>query len=141
MGDKELKSLIDKNQAATTKRMDAMAAHYASELDEVRATMKKNRAHATRMLAKKSAELYSAIAKSEREQMETNAALEKQTRTARMDIEDAMRDAKTDFSNRLGALHATVVNNDKKFEGKMEKLTGIVHADAVKNAEGRKHLK
>merc|ERR1711871_1668547 len=48
---------------------------------------------------------------------------------------------KDDFAERLGALHKTVVANDKKFEGKMDKLTGIVRADAVKNAKGRAELK
>merc|ERR1711998_111872 len=49
--DKELKSLIDKNKAATDKRLEAMSAHYTMELNAVRATMKKNRAHASHMLA------------------------------------------------------------------------------------------
>merc|ERR1711871_1755417 len=40
-----------------------------------------------------------------------------------------------------GTLHKTVAANDKKFEGKMDKLTGIVRANAIKNAEGRKELK
>merc|ERR1711871_451051 len=53
--DAELKSMIDSNKAATDKRMEAMAAHYTMELGAVRATMKKNRAHATHMLAKESA--------------------------------------------------------------------------------------
>merc|ERR1712164_172952 len=51
--DAELKSLIDSNKAATNARMQAMAAHYTMELNAVRATMKKNRAHASHMLAKK----------------------------------------------------------------------------------------
>merc|ERR1711968_235898 len=51
--DAELKSLIDSNKAATDARMQAMAAHYTMELSAVRATMKKNRAHASHMLAKK----------------------------------------------------------------------------------------
>merc|ERR1711959_182494 len=138
--DKELESLIKSNKAATDKRMDAMAAHYMMEVNAVRATMKKNRAHATHELAKNSAKLYAAIEKSEREQMETNAALAEQTRRARLDIADALRDAKDDFAQRLGALHKTVIKNDKKFEGKMDKLTGIVRADAVKNAQGRQQL-
>merc|ERR1711998_375375 len=45
--DAELKNLIDSNKAATDKRMEAMAAHYTMELNAVRSTMKKNRAHAT----------------------------------------------------------------------------------------------
>merc|ERR1711881_380848 len=50
--DTELKRLINKNKAETTARMDAMASSYTARLDKVRATMKKNRAHATHMLAK-----------------------------------------------------------------------------------------
>merc|ERR1711881_833668 len=53
--DAELKRLINSNKAANDRRLKAMANHYASELDKVRTTMKKNRAHATRMLAKKTA--------------------------------------------------------------------------------------
>merc|ERR1711871_1746157 len=139
--DEELKSLIDSNKAATDKRMEAMAAHYTMELSAVRATMKKNRAHATHMLAKESAALYGAIMEMEEEQMKTNEELASQTARARLDVEDSLRSAKEDFAERLGALHKTVVDNDKKFEGKMDKLTGIVRANAVKSAEGRAQLK
>merc|ERR1712159_185190 len=66
--DAELKNLIDANKAATNKRLEAMGAHYKTELAAVKATMKKNRAHATHMLAKKSAELYDTIAKNEKAQ-------------------------------------------------------------------------
>jgi hypothetical protein len=139
--DKELHSLIVKNKQDTDKQMKAMSAHYMMELTAVRHTMKKNRAHATHMLAKESAKLYAAISKNEESQMKTNAALAAQTRRARLDIADALTEAKNDFSARIGALHNTVVANDKKFEGKMDKLTGIVRRDAVKNAQGRKELK
>merc|ERR1711998_123476 len=71
--------------------------------------------------------------------MATNKQLE-QTRRARLDIEDSLNAAKDDFAQRIGALHKTVVHNDKKFEKKIDKLTGIVRADAIKNAAGRKHL-
>jgi hypothetical protein len=139
--DKELESLIKSNKAATDARMDAMADHYMMEISAVRATMKKNRAHATHMLAKESSKLYAAIEKSEREQMATNKNLAEQTRRARLDIEDSLRAAKTDFADRIGKLHKTVVHNDKKFEKKIDKLTGIVREDAVKSAKGRAELK
>merc|ERR1711966_599960 len=83
---------------------------------------------------------YAAIAKNEAEQMKTNAALKEQTRRAELDVQDALREAKDDFAERIGSLHKTVVDNDKKFEKKVDKLTGIVRKDAVKNAAGRKEL-
>jgi hypothetical protein len=138
--DEELHNLIKSNQAATDKQMDGMAAHYMMEINAVRHTMKKNRAHATHMLAKESSKLYAAIAKNEAEQMKTNAALKEQTRRAELDVQDALREAKDDFAERIGTLHKTVVDNDKKFEKKVDKLTGIVQADAVKNAKGRAQL-
>merc|ERR1711959_777930 len=138
--DKELESLINKNKATTDARLDRMAAHFAQELDKVRGTMKKNRAHATHMLKKETGKLYAAIAKGEKLQAKTNAALSAQTRQARLDIQDALRAAKKDFGKRLGSLHSTVVKNNKKFEKKMDKLTGIVRANAVKSAKGRAML-
>merc|ERR1719181_969748 len=138
--DKELESLINKNKATTDARLDRMAAHFAQELDKVRGTMKKNRAHATHMLKKETGKLYAAIAKGEKLQAKTNAALSAQTRQARLDIQDALRAAKKDFGKRLGSLHTTVVKNNKKFEKKMDKLTGIVRANAVKSAKGRAML-
>merc|ERR1719201_2253628 len=82
--DAELRKLINANKAATDKRLDEMAAHYAMELNKVRKTMKKNRAHASHMLAKKTSALYSAIEANERSQMKTNGKLKTQTREAVM---------------------------------------------------------
>merc|ERR1711970_551606 len=138
--DHELKRLIDKNKAQNTARMDAMAASYAARLDKVRSTMKKNRAHASHMLAKETSKLYAAIAKQQKEQMKINGKLATQTRNARLDIADELRSAKDDFSKRMAALHGNIVKNDKKFEGKMDKLAGVVRANAVRNAKGRSQL-
>merc|ERR1712225_136203 len=101
---------------------------------------KKNRAHASHMLAKETGKLYAAIAKSEKAQMKINGKLAAQTRNARLDIADELRAAKSDFSKRMAALHGNIVRNDKKFEGKMDKLAGVVRANAVKNARGRSQL-
>merc|ERR1719482_1196517 len=138
--DAELKNLINANKAATDARLKAMADHYSTELDKVRATMKKNRAHASHMLAKETGKLYAAIAKSEKAQMKINGKLATQTRNARLDIQDELRSAKDDFSKRMAALHGNIVKNDKKFEGKMDKLAGVVRANAVRNAKGRSQL-
>merc|ERR1719453_1393551 len=81
--DRELKNLIKSNKAATDARLKAMADHYSTELDKVRSTMKKNRAHASHMLAKETGKLYA------------------QTRNARLDIADELRSAKSDFSKRM----------------------------------------
>jgi len=138
--DKELKSLIDSNKAATDARMEQMSSHYLMELDAVHSTMKKNRAHATKMLGKASSELYTAIAKGEAAQTKTNGELQDQTKEAADAIRDELKSAKADFTERMGALSHTVVNNQKKFEGKFDDLSGLVRANAVKDAAGRQDI-
>merc|ERR1719182_602392 len=120
--------------------MDSMAAHYNNEINKVRATMRRNRSHASRMLARKTSQLYSAIAKSQRAQLAVNKKLAAQTRRARLDIKDSLRNAKRDFGRRMAKLHSTIVRNDRKFDGKMKKLTGVVNANAVKSRRGRAML-
>jgi hypothetical protein len=139
--DAELEALINSNKAATDKRMEAMAAHYALELGAVRATMKKNRSHATHMLAKASSELYTAIAKHEAAQTGTNGQIRTQTREATLEISRSLRAAKDDFTERMTKLTKTVVDNQKKFEGKIDKLTGIVRDNAAKDLKGRNEIK
>merc|ERR1712216_213236 len=84
--------------------------------------------------------LYAAIAKGEKAQMKINGKLATQTRNARLDIADELRNAKNDFASRMAKLHSNIVRNDKKFEGKMDKLAGIVRSNAVKNARGLAQL-
>merc|ERR1719506_2867696 len=122
-----------RNKAQNVARMDSMAAHYNNEINKVRATMRRNRSHASRMLARKTSQLYSAIAKSQRAQLAVNKKLARQTRRARLDIKDSLRNAKRDFGRRMAKLHSTIVRNDRKFDGKMKKLTGVVNANAVKS--------
>merc|ERR1711959_353374 len=138
--DQELKRLIARNKAQTIARMDSMAAHYNNEINKVRATLRRNRSHASRMLARKTSQLYSAIAKSQRAQLAVNKKLARQTRRARLDIKDSLRNAKRDFGRRMAKLHSTIVRNDRKFDGKMKKLTGVVNANAVKSRRGRAML-
>merc|ERR1712100_928479 len=102
------------------------------ELDAVRATMKKNRAHATKHLSSATATLYSAIKKSEEAQTHRNGELRENIRTSNLEIQRELRETKEDFQSNLGALTKVVVDNQKKFEKKFDDLTGIVRAEAVK---------
>merc|ERR1719454_2643301 len=106
------------------------------ELDAVRSTMKKNRAHATKHLSSATAGLYAAIKKSEEAQTHRNGELRENIRTSTVEIQRELREAKEDFQSNLGALTKVVVDNQKKFED----LTGIVRAEAVKAQKGRAQL-
>merc|ERR1711968_364143 len=79
-------------------------------------------------------------AKSEQAQLHKNGELKASQERASLDVHEALNEAKDDFAQRLGALTTTVHENDEKFEGKIHKLTGIVDANAMKSAQGRKNL-
>merc|ERR1712096_509287 len=73
-------------------------------------------------------------------QQAVNKHLATQSRRARLDIQDSLRNAKRDFSRRLAKLHGVVIRNEKRFDGRIKKLTGVVNANAVKSAQGRTML-
>merc|ERR1711968_315427 len=79
-------------------------------------------------------------AKSEQAQLHKNGELKASQERASLDVHEALNEAKDDFAKRLGDLTTTVHENDEKFEGKIHKLTGIVDANAMKSAQGRKNL-
>merc|ERR1712057_153795 len=56
--DKELRRLMDKNKAETASRMHKMANSFYTQISKIRKQMKRDRAHAERRLAAKTAGLY-----------------------------------------------------------------------------------
>merc|ERR1711871_1729717 len=54
---------------------------------------------------------------------------------------EALKDAKSHFATKIGELDSTVKANEKKHNMAIEDLTGVVHANAIKDEEGRVQLK
>jgi len=63
------------------------------------------------------------------------------TRRAKMDAAAALRSAENAFGSKLAKMHKTVQRLQAKVNRKMNKLTGIVNANAVKSAKGRAMLR
>merc|ERR1719424_1620033 len=123
--DKELKNLMAKNKADTSKQMDDMAQQFYAQMAAIKAQMKKDRSHAEHKEA----------------QDAVNKGLTAATRRAKLDAEAALKEAKEGFTAKVAKLHETVKANEKKHNGKVLKLTGVVAANAVKDAQGRAELK
>merc|ERR1712227_608212 len=138
--DRELKALIAKNKAETDARMQGMANQFNAQLNKVRKQMKKNRKHAERMLAKKTQGLYKAISKQDALQKKMHGKLAEANRRAVLDVMDAVRASKHAFTKKFASLHATIVRNDRKASARIEKLAGVVRANEIKSAQGRKML-
>merc|ERR1712159_740438 len=118
-----LHSIISKNKAEVEKRMQMMAKNFYLQISKIRAQAKKDRAYQERRLSKTTGKLFAVLAKNAQAQAAANKKLTEASRRARLDADQALREAKHGFANRLGALHSTVVKNDKKVAAKIQKLT------------------
>merc|ERR1711988_1064964 len=139
--DVALKAVMAANKEDTEKKMEAMAKDFYLQLSKIRAQMKKDRAFQSRTLSKATGALFATLKKNVETQSKINKKLTEATHQARIDSENALREAKHGFAQRLGALHTTVVENDKKANKKIQHLTGVVAANAAKDAHGRMLLK
>merc|ERR1711881_101920 len=136
-----LHSIISKNKAEVEKRMQMMAKNFHLQISRIRAQAKKDRAYQERRLSKTTGKLFAVLAKNAQAQAAANKKLTEASRRARLDADQALREAKHGFANRLGALHSTVVKNDKKVAKKIQALTKVEEAEAIKSARGRRMLR
>merc|ERR1711968_343100 len=107
----------------------------------IKAQMKKDRAHAEAGLAKETTALYDTLKANKMAQDKANKELTEATRRAKLDAEAALKEAKAGFTEKVAALHKTVDHNAVKANTKIMKLTGIVAANAIKDADGRAELR
>merc|ERR1711881_18061 len=135
--DKELRSLMAKNKAATDRRMRRMADSFSMALGKIRKQMAKDRRHSANRLRSAVNKLSNTMARNSARQAEVNVKLANMTRRARLDAADALRGAKASFASRLAKMHAVAVRSARKQQKRINKLTGVVNANAVKSARGR----
>merc|ERR1719331_1378692 len=139
--DKELKSLMAKNKADTENQMDKVSEQFYAQMAEIKSQMKKDRAHAEHSLSTSTDGLYKTLADNQQAQDAVNKELTAATRRAKLDAEAALKEAKEGFTAKVAALHETVKANEKKHNKKVMDLTGVVAANAIKDAQGRAELK
>merc|ERR1711881_468673 len=139
--DKELRSLMAKNKAETLRKMKRMADSFNMKMGKIRHQMKKDRRHQANNLRRATNKLYATLAKNAEMQRAANRKQMNATRRARRDAADALRHSKALFARRLARMHAVAVKVAKKQQHKINKLTGVVTANAIRSAKGRRMLK
>merc|ERR1712072_1531868 len=139
--DKELRSLMAKNKSETLRRMKRMADSFQMKTGKIRHQMKKDRRHQSNNLRRATNKLYGTLAKNAAMQRAANRKQMAATRRARRDAADSLRQSKALFARRLARMHAVAVKVAKKQQHKINKLTGVVTANAIKSAKGRAMLK
>merc|ERR1712093_638378 len=139
--DKELRSLMAKNKAETLRKVKRMADSFNMKMGKIRHQMKKDRRHQANNLRRATNKLYGTLAKNAEMQRAANRKQMAATRRARRDAADSLRQAKASFARRLARMHAVAVRSAKKQQHRINKLTGVVTANAIKSAKGRAMLK
>merc|ERR1711988_165956 len=138
--DVELQKLIAKGQAETDRKLNRMAMSFNQALASVRAQLAKDRKHAENKLKKGTSGVWAALWKNQAMQAKKNAAMAAATRRMRLDAIDQVRKTKAMFRAKIHNLGVTVRKNDKKADKQIEKLSGVVKANAAKSARGRKEI-
>merc|ERR1719163_1174527 len=139
--DKELRHLMAKNKSETLRRMKRMADSFQMKMGKIRHQMKKDRRHQANNLRRATNKLYGTLAKNAEMQRAANRKQMAATRRARRDAADSLRQSKALFASKLARMHSVAVKVAKKQQHKINKLTGIVTANAIKSAKGRAMLK
>merc|ERR1711998_421752 len=138
--DMEMQNLIAKDKATTDDQLNKMALEFNSALAAVRKTLADDRKHSEDQLKKQTSAVWSSLYKQKAEQEVKNAKMKADTARMRLDAMDAIRQAKHDFRKKIHDLGQVVAENDKKADAKIEKLTGVVAAEAAKSAQGRANI-
>merc|ERR1719399_2012531 len=139
--DKELRRLMARNKAETAAKMQKLSNSFFSQISSIRKQMRRDRAHAERALGRKTSALYATLAKNQKAQEAANHALSAATRRAKLDAEAALRSAKASFTGRVAGLTKTVHSLERKHNSEIQKLTGVVVANDIKDAAGRARLR
>merc|ERR1712159_342541 len=138
--DREFQTLIAKNQATTNAKLNHMAMQFNQALASVRKQLAKDRKHAENQLRKGTSAVWAALWKNQAMQAKKNAAMAAAPRRMRLDAIDQVRKTKAMFRAKIHKLGVTVRKNDMKADKQIEKLSGVVKANAAKSARGRKEI-
>merc|ERR1711998_525741 len=138
--DMEMQNLIAKDKATTDDQLNKMALEFNSALAAVRKTLADDCKHSEDQLKKQTSAVWSSLYKQKAEQEVKNAKMKADTARMRLDAMDAIRQAKHDFRKKIHDLGQVVAENDKKADAKIEKLTGVVAAEAAKSKQGRQNI-
>jgi hypothetical protein len=139
--DTELGEVMSANRDANQKQMQQMGNEFNAALEKIKGQMKKDRAYNEQRLAKQTQGLYATLKSNKEAQDKVNAELTAATRRAGLDAKEALKEARADFTTRLGALTTTVEKNQKDADKKIAHLTGIEEANAAHSLEARRLLK
>jgi hypothetical protein len=138
--DKELSALMNKNKASTLRKMRRLSDTFSLRMNKIHKQMAKDRRHSANKLKSATNKLYATLKANAARQSRANKAMAENTAAARREARASLRKATLSFTSRLAKMHAISIRSARKQQRKINKLTGVVTANAVKDAKGRAEL-
>merc|ERR1711871_1212860 len=136
----ELSALMNKNKASTLRKMRRLSDTFTLRMNKIHKQMAKDRRHSANKLKSATNKLYATLKANAARQSRANKAMAENTAAARREAKAALRKATLSFTSRLAKMHAISIRSARKQQRKINKLTGVVTANAVKDAKGRAEL-
>merc|ERR1711959_689783 len=138
--DKELSALMNKNKASTLRKMRRLSDTFTLRMNKIHKQMAKDRRHSANKLKSATNKLYATLKANAARQSRANKAMAENTAAARREAARSLQQATMSFTSRLAKMHAISVRSARKQQKRINKLTGVVAANAVKDAKGRAEL-
>merc|ERR1719353_2117585 len=138
--DKELSALMNKNKASTLRKMRRLSDTFSLRMNKIHKQMAKDRRHSANKLKSATNKLYATLKANAARQSRANKAMAENTAAARREARASLRKATLSFTSRVAKMHAISIRSARKQQRKINKLTGVVTANAVKDAKGRAEL-
>ena len=108
---------------------------------QVRKTLAEDRLHAETVLQQGTSAVYAKLKENAVNQASKNEQMKSWTTRMKLDAMDSIRNAKEDFVKKIKDLGTVVSNNDKKADGTIKELAGVVQENAEKSLQGRKAVR
>merc|ERR1712159_222587 len=124
---KELKAKVDANKAAAAEEVTALTKKTRFEVSMTRSKQAEYRLQAAQALTEATKGLYDSMAKQATDDALAKASLASNLAGASAATAGKLKSATDDFESKLNTMTNIVTSNQKKYEERMQHLTGVVH--------------
>jgi len=124
---KELKAKVDANKAAASEEVKALTKKTRFEVAMTRSKQAEYRLQAAQALTEATKGLYDSMAKQATDDALAKASLGSDLAGASAATAGKLKSAQDDFESKLNTMTNIVTSNQKKYEKRMEHMTGVVH--------------
>merc|ERR1711998_38669 len=138
---KEIKIKVDANKAAAAEEVKALAKSTKLKMGAVRSKMAADRLSMAQELTATTQKLYASLAEHEKTQAGISTSMKASLAGAKAGTAAKMAEYKKDFAAKVNSLTNLITANNKKYEDKLQRVTGVVRDWKKASLADRKLIK